>query len=256
MGVQSAEQKFKTLLHKSTSGVSKARTGAWGNAAKAPMMLRRPGAPVMRRNPFNGEKQMVIPRRKFQFIKKHAYSVAASGAMAHAYSRVRNNGATYRKFVPKESKICPALPSVSPAAKAILQHFLQCYAAEAATYARFVRKDATGTKPTSRINRKMMEVGIQIADSKIFDAARMNKTQLLAGIGKKTSKKEGGVEGKTSEKKAKKPKKAPAAAKSKKVEKVEKAGGVEKSAKISKPDKKTKEKKKKEKKPEVVEEDD
>ena len=47
MGVQSAEQKFKTLLHKSTSGVSKARTGAWGNAARAPMMLRRPGAPVM-----------------------------------------------------------------------------------------------------------------------------------------------------------------------------------------------------------------
>ena len=122
----------------------------------------------------------------------------------------------------------------------MLSHFLQSYAAECATYARFVREATTKEDaPPSRISRKMMELGMEIADDKIFTAAGLAKTQLFAGTAKAKKKKDGDAKDAEAGKEKKKAKKAKADG-GDKARKEKDADGAKKTIKKAKPSKEKK----------------
>tara|TARA_Y100000748_G_scaffold222693_1_gene187364 strand:- start:2410 stop:3159 length:750 start_codon:yes stop_codon:yes gene_type:complete len=216
------ETQFKDHL-RNTSSELRTNVGAtWASAVKAPMLLHTPGEEVTRKNPFrDGEEMTYTPEPKFSFVSSAAFDVAASGAMQHGYMQLADKAAIYRTWCPTESDKCMALPNFTPGAKMMLSHFLQSYAAECATYARYVRTSVTkpiakGSKerePTSgRISSKTMAIGMEIAEDKVFGGASLTKAQLFAGPDKVSKKKaeegDGAQEG-DAKKKKKKEKKAP-----------------------------------------------
>ena len=237
-----AETKYKTNLRKSSRAVNTARSNTWGLASKAPMMRHRPGEEVTRANPFKeGEDMTFCPEPKFTFINKHAFNVAASGAMMHSALELRDRSAVYRTWCPEEPELSVAFPTFSAGAKAMLSHFLQSYAAECGTYARYVERAGKDGMPPTRINRKMMGVAMDIADSKIFDAAAMRKTQIFVGPDKPSATQKNESKASSSEE-AKDATKAPKTKKAnkEKTKKADKADKADKSIKKSKPSKEKK----------------
>lgn len=165
--------KFNKKLKKAGTNLRAAQRKVWGNASKAPMMLQPKRAPVTRDKPNNpGETYTYTPQPKFRFINDEAYVVAGAGAMAHAYRNLKTRGKHYRTFVPPEEKRYPVFSTVSEGAKSMLTYFLQSYAAECGTYARLLREGASNT---GRVNSQMMEVAMEMADSKVFGAANQCK---------------------------------------------------------------------------------
>ena len=154
-----AETKYKTNLRKSSRAVNTARSNTWGLASKAPMMRHRPGEEVTRANPFKeGEDMTFCPESKFTFINKHAFNVAASGAMMHSALELRDRSAVYRTWCPEEPELSVAFPTFSAGAKAMLSHFLQSYAAECGTYARYVERAGKDGMPPTRINLSLIHI--------------------------------------------------------------------------------------------------
>ena len=161
--------KFNKKLKKAGSNLRAAQRKVWGSASKAPMMLGKKRKPVTRPKPNNpSETYTYVPQPKFRFVPDEAYVVAGAGAMMHAYRNLKTRGKDYRTFVPPEEKRYPVFSTVSEGAKSMLNYFLQSYAAECGTYARLLREGAANT---GRINSQMMEVGMEMADSKVFGAA-------------------------------------------------------------------------------------
>ena len=180
------ETQFKDHLRNTANELKTNVAATWAASLKAPMLLHTAGEEVTRKNPFKeGEEMTYTPEPKFTFISNDAFQVAASGAMLHGHMQLRDRASIYRTWCPPESDLCPALPNFTPGAKQMLSHFLQSYAAECATYARFVREATTKEDATpSRISRKMMELGMEIADEKIFTAGGLAKAQIFAGTAK------------------------------------------------------------------------
>ncbi len=231
------ETQFKDHL-RNTSNELKTNVGAtWAASLKAPMLLHTPREEVTRNNPFkDGEEMTYTPEPKFTFINNDAFQVAASGAMLHGYMQLRDRASIYRTWCPPESDLCPALPNFTPGAKQMLSHFLQSYAAECATYARFVREATTKEDATpSRISRKMMELGMKIADDKIFTAGGLAKAQIFAGTAK--AKKKDGKDGKDGKDR---PAKKAKANSGEKPRKEKDADGAKKTIKKAKPSKEKK----------------
>tara|TARA_Y100000748_G_scaffold299028_1_gene295207 strand:+ start:393 stop:1094 length:702 start_codon:yes stop_codon:yes gene_type:complete len=185
----SAEMIHKTKLKSAITKIGKARGRTWASSIDAPMMKHMPGKPRKQWSALAGKVITVVPERKFRFISKDAFAVAASGAYARAYSQQRKAGNIYRTHVPQEPKTQPVLPGFTPGAKAMLSHFVQSYAAEVGTYARMANVPVKEGKPPPRINRKMMQLGIEIADSKIFDTSSVSKSVVMAAAKKVAKKK-------------------------------------------------------------------
>lgn len=185
----SAEMLHKTKLKSAITKIGKARGRTWASSVDAPMMKHLPGKPRKQWSALAKKVITVIPERKFRFISKDAFAVAASGAYARAYSQQRKAGNIYRTHVPQEPKTQPVLPGFTPGAKAMLSHFVQSYAAEVGTYARMANVPVKEGKPPPRINRKMMQLGIEIADSKIFDTSSVSKSVVMAAAKKVAKKK-------------------------------------------------------------------
>ena len=215
------ETQFKGHLRNTSSELRTNVAATWASSVKAPMLLHTAGDEVTRKNPFrDGEDMTYKPEPKFSFVGGAAFDVAASGAMQNAYLQLRDRAAVYRTWCPTESDKCVALPNFTPGAKQMLSHFLQSYAAECATYARYVRtsvtkpisKGSTEREPTSgRISKKTMAIGMEIAEDKVFGGASLTKSQIFAGpdkVVKKTAEGEGAKEGEAKKAK-KKEKKAP-----------------------------------------------
>ena len=221
----SAEMLHKIKLKSAITKVGSARGRTWAASVDAPMMKHMPGKARKQWSALAGKVITVVPERKFRFISKDAFAVAASGAYARAYGQQRYRGSVYRTHVPSEPKTQPVLPGFTPGAKAMLSHFVQSYAAECGTYARLANARPKEGKLPPRINGKLMQLGIEIADSKIFDASNVSKSMVIASekkVAKKDSKTDGAVkaEGKATKRKAteakksttpKKPKKAKSA---------------------------------------------
>ena len=185
----SAEMIHKTKLKSAITKIGKARERTWSSSIDATMMKHMPGKPRKQWSALAGKVITVVPERKFRFISKDAFAVAASGAYARAYSQQRKAGNIYRTHVPQEPKTQPVLPGFTPGAKAMLSHFVQSYAAEVGTYARMANVPVKEGKPPPRINRKMMQLGIEIADSKIFDTSSVSKSVVMAAAKKVAKKK-------------------------------------------------------------------
>lgn len=189
--------KFKDKISTSMRNITKARKGTWTASSKAPMMLKPEGKPVTRAKPGKpGETYTTRIAPKFRFIDEPAFLVAGAGAMTQTYKELKTRGRAYRTFVPDEAKTTPIFGSLTPGAKQMLSYFLQSYAAEAATYAAKVREETTSLRsdvkggpktrqPTSgRINQTSMQIGMEIADSKIFGSANLAKKQFHASLTK------------------------------------------------------------------------
>ena len=185
----SAEMIHKTKLKSAITKIGKARGRTWASSIDAPMMKHMRGKPRKQWSALAGKVITVVPERKFRFISKDAFAVAAPGAYARAYSQQRKAGNIYRTHVPQEPKTQPVLPGFTPGAKAMLSHFVQSYAAEVGTYARMANVPVKEGKPPTRINRKMMQLGIEIADSKIFDTSSVSKSVVMAAAKKVAKKK-------------------------------------------------------------------
>tara|TARA_Y100000748_G_scaffold253503_1_gene219172 strand:+ start:302 stop:1051 length:750 start_codon:yes stop_codon:yes gene_type:complete len=235
------ETQFKDHLRNTANELKTNVAATWAASLKAPMLLHTAGEEVTRKNPFKeGEEMTYTPEPKFTFIGNDAFQVAASGAMLHGHMQLRDRASIYRTWCPPESDLCPALPNFTPGAKQMLSHFLQSYAAECATYARFVREATTKEDaPPSRISRKMMELGMEIADDKIFTAAGLARTQLFAGTEKAKKKKDGDAKDAEAVKEKKKAKKAKADG-GDKARKEKDADGAKKTIKKAKPSKEKK----------------
>ena len=214
------EQIFKKKLAKSASNIHKAIKGTWGKASSAPMFLHPPGDPVKRRNPFDGSEITVIPVRKFKFIRPQPFSVAAAGAYQNAVEQLKATGMAYRTFVPTETSRTPGSAAITPGARAMLSQFITAYCGEVVAYGRIVRtklsKSADG-EPVRRTNARMIKVGIDMAESKIFDAANFAKGAILIPDKPKIQKKKKQEDG--SEENAEKTKKKEATVEEKKKKK-------------------------------------
>ena len=138
------------------------RSARWGSVEGADDARKRPATRPKPNNP--SETYTYVPQPKFRFVPDEAYVVAGAGATMHAYRNPKTRK-DYRTLCPEES----GAPSstVSEGAKSMLNYFLQSYAAECGAYARLVREGAN----TGRINSEMMEVGMEMAGSKVFGAA-------------------------------------------------------------------------------------
>lgn len=191
----SAEMQHKDKLKSAITKIGTARGRTWAASVDAPMMKHLPGKPRKQWSALANKVITVIPERKFRFISKDAFAVAASGAYARAYGQQRYRGSVYRTHVPSEPKNQPVLPGFTPGAKAMLSHFVQSYAAECGTYARLANARPKEGKLPPRINGKLMELGIEIADSKIFDASNVSKSMVIASEKKVAKKKKGEKEG-------------------------------------------------------------
>jgi len=218
----SAEMIHKDKLKSAITKIGTARGRTWGASVDAPMMKHMPGNPRKQWSALAGKVITVVPERKFRFISKDAFAVAASGAYARAYGQQRYRGSVYRTHVPSEPKTQPVLPGFTPGAKAMLSHFVQSYAAECGTYARLANARPKEGKLPPRINGKLMQLGIEIADSKIFDASNVSKSMVIASekkvAKKKTKEKDYPADGtgKAAKRKAAEAKKASAPKKPKK----------------------------------------
>lgn len=218
----SAEMIHKDKLKSAITKIGTARGRTWAASVDAPMMKHLPGKPRKQWSALAGKVITVVPERKFRFISKDAFAVAASGAYARAYGQQRYRGSVYRTHVPSEPKTQPVLPGFTPGAKAMLSHFVQSYAAECGTYARLANARPKEGKLPPRINGKLMQLGIEIADSKIFDASNVSKSMVIASEKKVAKKKKGEkegageAEGKATKRKAVEAKKASAPKKAKK----------------------------------------
>ena len=185
----SAEMIHKDKLKSAITKIGTARGRTWAASVDAPMMKHLPGRPRKQWSALANKVIEVIPERKFRFISKDAFAVAASGAYARAYGQQRYRGSVYRTHVPSEPKTQPVLPGFTPGAKAMLSHFVQSYAAECGTYARLANARPEEGKLPPRINGKLMQLGIEIADSKIFDASNVSKSMVIASEKKVAKKK-------------------------------------------------------------------
>lgn len=185
----SAEMIHKDKLKSAITKIGTARGRTWAASVDAPMMKHLPGRPRKQWSALANKVIEVIPERKFRFISKDAFAVAASGAYARAYGQQRYRGSVYRTHVPSEPKTQPVLPGFTPGAKAMLSHFVQSYAAECGTYARLGNARPKEGKLPPRINGKLMQLGIEIADSKIFDASNVSKSMVIASEKKVAKKK-------------------------------------------------------------------